>query len=425
MRPVGDCVIIFLVRAIRSKHSTVPNRSVLFLTHRIPYPPNKGDKIRSFHILRWLSENHDVTLGTFVDDDKDWAHMDHLGAWASRCFARPAARGFTKIRRLLSAFFRSQPLSTSLYADSHFQAWVDEQIRANPSTTILLFSSAMGQFVNRHGTTKLVTDFVDVDSEKWAQYAERKRWPLSWVYRREARLLQEHDLALAARSSTSTFVSAHETKVFAALAPTATNRLLAVRNGVDTDHFDPDVNRDLPLPEGKFNIVFTGAMDYWPNVDAVSWFCEEVLPKLSAEGNEAHFTIVGSRPTPAVARLASQHVTVTGFVDDVRPYLAHSDVVIAPLRIARGIQNKVLEAMAMGKTVIATSAAAEGIDAVDGQHLHIADTPEMFLDRLRTAHDSPAAPRLGREARSYVIANFSWPACLAPLGRALESADAG
>jgi sugar transferase (PEP-CTERM/EpsH1 system associated) len=265
-----------------------------------------------------------------------------------------------------------------------------------------------------------VVDFCDVDSDKWRQYADQKSWPMSWLYRHEARQLLSYERRVARDYDASLFVSAPEAQLFRDLAPESSARIGFFNNGVDTDYFSPDSRYVNPYPAGERAIVFTGAMDYWPNVDAVQWFAGEVLPQLRTRFADLRFYIVGARPAQAVRDLASlPGVTVTGTVPDVRPYIFHAQAAVAPLRIARGIQNKVLEAMAMATPVVVSPQALEGIDAEPGLDLVLADGAEAFVDAVSgMLHARQNA--MGRAARQRVERQYSWPSNLACIGERLE-----
>jgi sugar transferase (PEP-CTERM/EpsH1 system associated) len=394
---------------------------LLFLAHRIPYPPNKGDKIRSWNFLRHLAERRRVHLGCFIDDPADHEHEGTLRRICGDCcFVTLKSR----TNRLLSArgLLTGAPLTVPYYASGQLSAWTRDITKRFKLDQIFFFSSAMAQFdVAPPYPTRRVIDFVDVDSQKWTEYAGRQPWPLSWVYEREGRTLLNFERAMARRMDASLFVSPAETQLFTSLAPESAGKLYAVNNGVDTDYFSPERSYENPFPAGMRPLVFTGAMDYWPNIDAVAYFVREVLPAVRAAVPDAGFWIVGSNPAKAVLDLAAQPgVTVTGRVPDVRPYLAHAGVVVAPLRIARGIQNKVLEAMAMAKTVVATPQAAEGIDGEPGRHYHVAATVDTLAAAVKQALADPAG--LGSQARGYVLATYHWQKSLDKLDLILDGA---
>jgi len=392
---------------------------LLFLAHRIPYPPDKGDKIRSWHMLRHLVGNWRVHLGAFVDDPADWAHAEVLrGVCADVCL-RPLHPRTGKLRAL-TALATGEALTLPYYRDRVMARWVESRLAAGVQA-VVVYSSAMAQFVMQAEGTRRVMDFVDIDSDKWRQYAPTKPWPLSWLYAREARKLLEWERRVARAFDASLFVSEAEARDFRVLAPESAPKVGFFNNGVDTDYFSPAHAFDSPFPAAGRALVFTGAMDYWPNVDAVAWFAREVLPRVRRAAPDVRFYIVGSRPAPDVRALAGEAVTVTGRVPDVRPYLAHAAAVLAPLRIARGIQNKVLEGMAMAQAVVATPQALEGIAARPGEEVWVAEDAaaqaEQILGLLR-ARDR--AREMGAAARRRVVADYTWTPNLARLDALLR-----
>jgi sugar transferase (PEP-CTERM/EpsH1 system associated) len=395
---------------------------LLLLIHRIPYPPNKGDKIRSYHLLKHLVRHYRVHLATFVDDPDDWQYVPHVEALcASSHFVR--MKPLLARVRSLQALLMNRSLSLEYYRDASLARWVDATVAKHKIERVLVFSSSMAQYADRYRSARRVVDFVDVDSDKWRQYAEQKSWPMSWLYRYEARQLLAYERRVARDYDASLFVSAPEADLFRQLAPESTAKIGHFSNGVDTDYFSPEQPHANPYAPGERALVFTGAMDYWPNVDAVQWFAADVFPALRERFDDVKFYIVGSRPAPAVQELAKvPGVVVTGTVPDVRPYIAHAAVSVAPLRIARGIQNKVLEAMAMATPVVVSPQALEGIDAVPGSELVLAGDAGAFVDAVSTllAGQDSAAAALGAAARAKVQRHYSWSSNLACIGESLE-----
>lgn len=392
---------------------------LLYLVHRLPYPPNKGDKVRSYHLLEHLAARHRVHLGTFVDDPDDLRHVE---AVRSHCASMHVARLFPAMARLrsLRALVTGAPLTVAYYADAGLAAWVRETVRREPIRDALVFASSMAQYVD-DVDVRVLLDCVDVDSAKWSQYAETHAWPLSALYRREGRRLLTHEVAAVNRSAETFFVTASERELFARLAPGCAEKATVVGNGVDADRFSPDGAFASPFAHDEEAVVFTGAMDYWPNADAVRWFAEEVLPALRERRPRARFYIVGMRPNATVRALASEVVSVTGTVPDVRPYLMHAAVVVAPLRIARGVQNKILEAMAMARPVVASRACAAGIDCVEGRDLCVASDATEFVDRIgQLLANRPAADAMGAAARECVLQRYSWHARLRRLDELID-----
>ncbi|PKO35752.1 MAG: sugar transferase [Betaproteobacteria bacterium HGW-Betaproteobacteria-7] len=384
--------------------------NILYLVHRLPYPPNKGDKVRSYNLLKHLLKQHRVFLGTFIDDPEDAVHIPVLqGMCANLHVARIDPR-LAKIRSL-NGLLAGEPLTLRYYRDAGLMNWVDDICRFQKIDAAVVFSSAMAQYIEDKQRMPVLIDFVDVDSAKWTQYAPKHRWPLSWIYRREGRLLLSYERLMASKAARSFLVTAAEVELFGKLAPECSVRVEAMCNGVDADYFAPAADRPSPFAADEETVVFTGAMDYWPNIDAVTWFVGEMLPALLQRRPKLRFYIVGRSPTPEVQALAGDHVVVTGTVPDVRPYLQHAGVVVAPLRIARGIQNKILEAMAMERPVIAARECASPVDATPGSELLTADSADEFVSAIDAQLTDPAsAAAIGRAARARVIARYSWEA---------------
>lgn len=395
--------------------------NLLLLVHRIPFPPNKGDKIRSYHLLRHLAKQYRVFLATFVDDPEDWQHVDTVRALCADALFVPLDPLRAKIGSL-RGLLANRALSLDYYRSSALQDWVDERVKREAISRALVFSSSMAQFVPSN-TRSRVIDFVDIDSDKWAQYAKKKSFPMNWLYQRESRTLLAYEREIAGQFDASLFVSQAEANLFKTLAPESVEKIDFFNNGVDTDYFTPDLPHSNPYSDNEQAIVFTGAMDYWPNIDAVNWFAQEVFPSVRAQHPQASFVIVGARPTPEVRALEQQAgIRVTGTVPDVRPYLAHARVAVAPLRIARGIQNKVLEAMAMSQTVIVSPQALEGIHAQPGSELIRADDAIAYATSVNSIL-TQAQPDIGRRARQKVLNDYGWDANLARVDELIEQSQ--
>jgi sugar transferase (PEP-CTERM/EpsH1 system associated) len=383
-------------------------QELLYLVHRIPYPPNKGDKIRSYHILKHLSRNHRIHLGTFIDDEKDWEYVEKLKEICGEtCFVKLDPQA-SRVRSL-SGLIANQPLTLPYYRDAGLQKWVNNLLDTRHINNILVFSSAMAQYVNESCSTHCVIDFVDVDSDKWKQYSKTKPWPLNWLYRRESRLLLEYERKIAKAFDASAFVSETESDFFKQLAPETAAKVTYFNNGVDAEYFSPENINTNPYQSDTDTLVFTGVMDYWANIDAVEWFAHNIFTLIRTQLPSVEFYIVGSRPTARVTALSAlPGITVTGSVEDIRPYIAHATLVVVPLRIARGIQNKVLEAMAMEKTVIASPQAAEGIRALHSQELFVEDKEQNFADRIIAQIKNGPNMKIGSAARARILKDYSW-----------------
>jgi len=392
-------------------------KEILFIAHRIPYPPNKGDKIRSFHILKHLSQSFRVHLGAFVDDPQDWQYEPVLKALCGETKLLPLFAAQAKLRSL-SGLVTGEALSLPYYRNAAMSSWVDSIVRDRPLCGVLVFSSAMAQYVEKYDSQKRVIDFVDVDSDKWLQYAEKKIWPLNWIYRREGRRLLEYDRRMANRLDRSLFVSDDEAALFRRLAPESAEKVFAMENGVDTKYFDGTAEYVNPYPEDIEALIFTGAMDYWANVDAVSWMAKEIFPEILRLRPRARFYIVGARPGAEVTALGKREgVVVTGAVHDIRPYLAHSRLALAPMRIARGVQNKVLEALAMSKPLMASTSAMEGINASTLLDVKVADSTQEWIYSILGILDNSSMPAYSQTNRSFVLEKYSWDQNLSQLDK--------
>lgn len=385
---------------------------LLFLTQRIPYPPVKGDKIRSYNILRHLCERYRVHLGCFIDDKDDWRHLPFLQTMVADACVLPLARRAATLKSLIGVF-TGEPLSLPFYRDWRMARWVTKVLTGVRPQVAFVFSSSMAQYIVGRSSRppRFVMDFVDVDSQKWRQYADRKRWPMAAVYRRESHFLLEYERKIAELADATVFVSEPEAQHFRSLTSPTAGRVWAIGNGVDAQFHSSAHAFPSPFRPGTEALVFTGAMDYWPNIEGADWFARNVLPLVQATVPNAHFWVVGSNPAPAVDALAELgNVTVTGRVDDVRPYLAHARVVVAPVLTAQGIQNKVLEGMAMARPVVATPQAQEGLLAQNGLHLRIGESAEDFASAVIDMLTDPArASALGQAARRQVVELYDWP----------------
>jgi sugar transferase (PEP-CTERM/EpsH1 system associated) len=393
---------------------------LLFLAHRIPFPPSKGDKIRSFHLLRHLSTRYAIHLGAFVDDPDDWQYRDALKPYCASIKLLPLHPRRAKLASLVG-LLTGEALTLPYYRNRELARWAHGLAASGTVTRGLAFSSAMAQFMPA-GLARRVLDMVDVDSDKWAQYAPTQRWPLSWVYAREGRKLAAWEARVAQDFDATLLVSNAEAALLQQRAPHARDKISAFENGVDADYFSPARNYPNPYPPGVQGVVFTGAMDYWPNIDAVGWFAERIFPAVRAAVPGAQFTVVGSHPSDAVLELARQPgVVVTGSVPDVRPWLAHAACAVAPLRIARGVQNKVIEAMAMARPVVASAQAAEGIRAEAGRDFVLAQGEAEFAHAVVAQLQTPAS---AAPARDCILAHYDWARNLSTVDPLFEAASA-
>jgi sugar transferase (PEP-CTERM/EpsH1 system associated) len=396
---------------------------LLFVSHRLLFPPDKGERIRGWALLRHLSASYDIHLGCLDDEPAAPAALAALG---SVC-AEVAAFAMNKRRQKLHALLRlrpGRPLMPDYYHHAGLQRWVDGVLARQRMEILYIYSAAMAPYVLGHDRPGRILDMQDIDSEKWTSYAARAAWPMRLVWAREGRTLLAFERAAARACDATLLVTEKEARRFMQLAPESAQKIGWLEHGVDTGFFAPGQDFADPyagLPGAGPDLVFTGNMDYWPNADAVLWFAHEVMPQLRRHRPEVRLHVVGANPGPDITGLARlPGIHVTGRVPDVRPYVAHAALAVAPLRIARGIQNKVLEAMAMGRPVVASPGAFEGIRAEPGRDLLVADgaaeTVRCVLEILDGRH-----PGLGAAGRALIEARYSWRSGLARLDRILAA----
>jgi len=377
----------------------------------MPFPPNKGEKIRAFHTLMHFRKRFDIHLGCCVDDDADIAHIAALRALVADLHVsriNPLLGRLKMMRGLLTG----EALTVAYFCDAGLRRWVRETMaRVKPAAVFTYSSNIAPAMLDIPFAGKRIVDLVDVDSAKFHAYAKDARFPMDFVYHREGKKIAALERRIAAECDASVFVSEAEAMLFRTLQPGHDRTVRAIGNGVDHAYFDPAISHEALYDRGCENFVFTGTMDYRPNIDAVSWFAAGIFPLIRRALPDAQFHIVGANPTPEVRRLAeAENVHVTGRVADVRPYLAYATVAVAPMRIARGIQNKVLEAMAMARPTVTTAQGLEGIAATDGVELAVADSAEDFAARCIGLAREPGG--MGLAARAHVLARCDWDALL-------------
>ncbi|MEM8919521.1 MAG: TIGR03087 family PEP-CTERM/XrtA system glycosyltransferase [Pseudomonadota bacterium] len=381
---------------------------ILFLCHRIPWPPDRGDKIRSFHILRALSVMAPVHLACFADGHEERQSADEAGLnLASFVIAdKPKPMWWNGIRGLSS----NKPVSLTAFESGDIHDFVKRTLAEQDISCIFVFSGQMAQYIPDEFSGRIVMDFVDVDSAKFESYAANSSGPMQWIHRREGRLLAEFEKTIAHRVDHALFVSDAEAALFRDRSGIASSKIKAMGNGIDLDFYNPADVVSAECEPGCPIILFTGQMDYPPNVEAVSSFCRQVMPQIRQSHPLAEFVVAGRTPTKEVRDLDGLNGTrVLGEVDDIRTWLKAADLVVAPLRIARGIQNKVLEAMAMGKAVVASTAAANGIEAENGKHFLVAGSPEEeAAAAIRLLSDPELSQKLGSQAADMIRQNYRW-----------------
>ena len=386
---------------------------ILFLAHRVPWPPNRGDKIRSHHFLQKLMDFAPVHMACFAEDEAErqtgWERKNELASCEIVLRQKP------KWQAGIEALVSGKPVSLTSFESDALEDHVADTVATRPIDCIFVFSGQMAQFIPADFAGRVVMDFADVDSAKFESYAEEGSGPMAWIHRREGRLLQAFEKAVAERADHSLFVSEAEAALFRARSGLSDDRIKAMGNGIDLAFYGAvDIE---PADSDQPMILFTGQMDYQPNIQAVQSFSNQVMPDILARFPDARFVVVGRAPTDKVRQLDGRNGTVViGSVDDIRSWIRAAAVVVAPLRIARGIQNKVLEAMAMAKPVVVSQCAAEGIEAINGEHFVVAASVAEEARLICELLDDPQrAGRLGEQAQRLIHAKYSWETQLVDL----------
>jgi sugar transferase (PEP-CTERM/EpsH1 system associated) len=388
---------------------------ILLLAHRLPFPPHTGDKVRAYHIAHHLAKHHSLTLGALADEADFGSSAEELRRTLGDVEVQGISRRWRRLASL-GALIVGGSATMSYFASGRLRRRLERRLQAERYDLLYISSSSMAQYAESALGVPALVDFVDVDSDKWVQYGRQLGFPRGWIYSLEGRRLRWYEREVGRRAARAVVATEAEARLLRELLPSRV--ISVVPNGVDLTYFAPAASsREEPL------IVFTGAMDYYPNVDGVVWFCSAILPTIRSAVPEARFVIVGKDPTPAVRRLTEiPGVQVTGAVPDVRPFLSRAALAVAPLRIARGVQNKVLEAMAAGLPVVATPKAHEGISATAGRDLFVMGEPSAFAEQVIALLRNPALrAEIGLRARHFVERNCSWEATYQRLDQVISS----
>jgi sugar transferase (PEP-CTERM/EpsH1 system associated) len=391
---------------------------IFFVCQRVPYPPDRGDKIATYNEIRHLAKQHELHVFCLADGRADLANVAPLHDWVASVTAVPVGMAASRLRAL-RALVSGRPLSVAAFDEPALHRAIIARFAETPPDLFIVYSGNVAQYADHFAGVPRIMQFHDLDSLKWAQYAERSSILLRWLYRIEAKRLQDYEGGIARRFSHALVCTDAELGDFGRLFPGAP--VSVVGNGVDLDHF-----RSAGDAKQRGEIVFTGVMDYFPNVDAVVWFCERILPRVREQVPEASLTICGARPAAAVSRLARRPgVRVTGRVPDTRPYLDRAEVFAAPLRMARGVQNKVLEAMAMGLPCVASTAAWRGTVIPQGEGILVSDEPDEFAAHIvRLLRDDGFRAEMARKARAAVEAHYRWEVQMEALDRVAAAVTA-
>lgn len=386
---------------------------ILYLVHRVPYPPDKGDRIRTYHVLRYLAQHAEVHAACLADEPVAAQSVAALQELCPRVAVVPL--GKTRWLGAVSSFLCGGTVTTGAFASRKLRAVLRAWLWDTRYDYCLATSSGMVPYLQLPELRPIpaVIDLIDVDSQKWLDYAAARSGWRAWLYRCEGRRLRTLEQALPSWARAVTLVTPAEVELYRRFC--ATGSVHVVTNGVDLDYFQAAPPGEEP------SCVFVGAFDYPPNIDGACWFAQDIWPEIRRQVPEARFRLVGRNPAPAVQRLASlPGIEVVGGVPDVRPYVAGAAVAVVPLRLARGVQNKLLEALAMARAVVTSPPTLAALRAQPGVDLLVAASPTEWIDTvLRLFRDPALRRRLGESGRRHVEAHHRWEHCLEPLGALL------
>lgn len=375
---------------------------ILFLSNRIPYPPDKGDRIPVFYRMKHLSQKHEVSIVFPCYYRSEFKYLDKVKEFCKDTIGVYINPRLGKARCLLASFLNKSMTLEYSYS-KNLKEGINNLIRGNNFDLIYVYSSGMAQYVEDINNIPKVIDLADSDSHKWLQYSKAMRFPMSRIYHKEGLWLKNYERLLCDKFDQAIAISENEKKLFSSYIPN--KEFNVVSNGVDLEYFSPNgENYD------SNKLVFVGVIDYYANVDCVTYFVKEILPLIKKKIPKVKFYIVGSNPTKKVKRLAKdKNIIVTGRVSDVRPYINQAGVSVVPLRIGQGVQNKILEAMASAVPVVTTTRGNQGIRALSGENIFVEDSPHKFAERvIELISNRQLRKKIGLEARKFVENNFKW-----------------
>lgn len=389
--------------------------NILYLCHRFPFPPKRGGKIRPFNMIRHLSKiGHSVTVCSLARSYEE--AQDGRGI-APYCDSHEMGhvKDWLQVIRMVARLPMRTPSSMGFFYSPDLARRVSSLLTSKTWDLIFVHCSSVAQYVEHVQDVPKILDFGDMDSQKWLEYAHHKPLPFSIGYQLEGRKMLAAEKRLALRFDLCTATTRAEWET-----------LQGIESGADTDWFPNGVDADYFCPvDASYDantISFIGRMDYYPNQECMVRFCEQVWPLLKSHRPTLKLLIVGADPSKAIRKLGDMDgVTVTGSVPDIRPFVRKSALMVAPLNIARGTQNKILEAMAMGVPVVTSSAAAGGVDAEAKLHFLVADTPDAYARAILGIVENPnERARLAESGRLRMLSHHAWPRSMVRMDRLIE-----
>jgi polysaccharide biosynthesis protein PslH len=386
---------------------------ILYICHRFPFPPNRGGKIRPFHTIKHLHQNHDVTVASLTRSEEEDKQGEGLSEYCSRYISVRVSSGL-QATRMFACLPTPEPSSMGYFYSPRLDWQIRQFVRIMNVDLIMVHCSSMAPYVAGMKGVPKILDFGDMDSQKWLEYGRFKSLPLSAGYWLEGQKLMRREKTFARQFDVCLTTTRRELQTLNSYGPTADTDWM--QNGVDHEFFK--ANDTAPDPN---TIIFVGRMDYYPNQECMVDFCRNTLPLLRARRPDVKLLIVGAAPSRQIQKLAElPGVTVSGSVPDVRPYMRRAAIEIAPLNIARGTQNKILEGMAMGVPVVCSELSAYGVDAEPGRHLLTASDPRGYAEAiLHLLEDPDARQRLAKAAREQILRAHLWSSATRRLDRIL------
>jgi len=394
--------------------------NILYVCHRFPFPPSRGGKIRPFHMIRHLSaQGHHVTVCSLVRSPEEATEALGIAPHCTR-FEVVTVSALAQLLRMIVRLPLLTPSSMGYFFSPELAGRVRHLLETQPWDLILVHCSSVAQYVEHVRRVPKLLDFGDMDSHKWLEYANYKQFPLGWGYRVEGTKMTLAEKRLARKFDLCTTTTRTEWET-----------LESYRTGVATDWFPNGVDTEWFCPSGApydpDTISFIGRMDYYPNQECMARFCKQTWPLLKAARPKMKLLIVGADPSPEMRALGLlDGVTVTGSVPDVRPHVRSSAVMVAPMNIARGTQNKILEAMAMGVPVVTSAIAAGGVDAEAASHFLVANGPPEYARAILGLLENPAErQRLAHAGRERMLSHHAWPSSMKRLELIIEDCRRG
>jgi len=390
---------------------------ILYVCHRFPFPPKRGGKIRPFNMIRHLSRSHQVTVASLARSHAEAEEGEGIAPHCERFMMARVNDGVQSLR-MVARLPTIRPSSMGYFRSAKLAADIDRALREERFDLIFVHCSSVAQYVAGVRDVPKILDFGDMDSQKWLEYARFKPFPLSAGYWLEGAKMVREEKRLARLFDMCTATTRAEWQTLESFGAAAATDWFP--NGVDSEYFAP-----TDAPYDPDTLCFVGRMDYYPNQECMFDFCANTLPLVRRRRPGVKLVIVGADPSPKVRRLGEiPGVTVTGSVPDVRPYVRGSAMMVAPLNIARGTQNKILEAMAMGVPVVASATAAGGVDAVAGEHFLVAHAPADYTEAIVALLDPDARARLALAGRSRMLSHHHWPRSMQRLDSIIEQCRA-